>query len=114
MRFLKLAVLAVGALTCGCAANGRLVLSPPLEQRPSNDALWMPVGAVGDAWLQAAHVQAVPRAALVILGGMAVRYTTVVHRPADSGVDIVFGASVSELLGFAWRGLHQKRSASHR
>ena len=83
----------------GCA-HGRFVLSPPLEQRPNNDLLWASTGAALDGGLQLAKVKPWPRIATVVGAGVVVRYTTIAGRPRDSGVAMVFGMAVVELVGF--------------
>ena len=87
-------------LVLGGCAHGRFALSPPLEQSPPNDVIWASTGVVLDVGLQVAKVKPLPRVLLVVASGVFVRYSPTFKRPVDSGVLFVWGAGLSEIVGF--------------
>ena len=94
-------ILLLCLILAGCA-HGRFILSPPLEQRPNNDLVWAGTGAVTDGGLQLLGMKPAPRLVVVTGVGVIVRYTMIAGRPVDSGVAIVFGAAVVELVTFVF------------
>lgn len=82
--------------TLGCAWADTGVTS-------SNDALWIPAGAVTDGAMQVAKVPVGIRAAADGTFIFVARFTPWLGKNLDSGFDIGFGDIFSELVGIVIR-----------
>lgn len=74
---------------------------------PPQDIKWTITGAALDGTLQVARASPVVRGMAVVTVASVVRVTPWFHKNLDSGFDVIFGAMLSEFLGFIIKkGLH--------